>query len=688
MKPAGHLRPLLSRLAARLSTPEGGVVLRELQLLGQDLGLGRVPGGGQGARPGGAAPWVGVWTAREGPQGVEFVRDRRMFPFWRSAADVERIGPKSALKRVVLLGESAARGLYFDPAHTPAGVLQGILDSAAPGTCEVVDLAMTAIRPLQLAGLIRQVPALKPDAIVLFGGNNWHWEFEMDRPDAGDAGALAVALRGGVGPYRAEVARRRIASAAERVAGSVAEVARAAGIPAVIVIPAFNLADWRDDLPIPMTDGGTAGEWHRLRAEGETACARADWAGAASSALGLLALDQGLSPAGHRILGRAAQGRGDSASARAHFEAARDAVGGLPHWSCPRCLGTTQEALRAVAARSGMGVVDLAAVLGRDGRVPGRREFLDYCHMTALGMGESMRAAAAAVAGSLGLEGAAERVAGAGFPMPGSAINAAAHLLAAVHNSILGQPDELVDHHCAEAARLDPGSPGLLAALLSGRVADLPDWLDAGLSRACALPNAHRHMIRAILPSEGRHTPVGLLARAASETGSPATEPVRQAIARELASLKAGGRVDLLGARFRPASLHLRHRSYLCAKEPRSRFHLLSPGPGELTAVLCLRVPEAAVSPASVSLLLDGRPVWTGPAGSSWTTVRAEFRCELGSGLVGTLEVAWPDAPARPAAAWRAALDAVDRAEVPDVYPTFGEIHSLVLERGSGAGLG
>ncbi|MFG2121004.1 hypothetical protein [Streptomyces sp. NPDC048710] len=64
---------------------------------------------------------------------------------------------KADARRVVLVGESAARGFLLDPGLTPADVLQGELaDGAEPVQC--VDLARTGAGIADLAGLVESLP--------------------------------------------------------------------------------------------------------------------------------------------------------------------------------------------------------------------------------------------------------------------------------------------------------------------------------------------------------------------------------------------------------------------------------------------------------------------------------------------------------------------------------------------------
>ena len=64
---------------------------------------------------------IGIWRRTLTERGVVYKRDRSLDDdsFW---ADVEEIGPKKSL-RVVLIGESVAKGAYVDPLFNCASAL-------------------------------------------------------------------------------------------------------------------------------------------------------------------------------------------------------------------------------------------------------------------------------------------------------------------------------------------------------------------------------------------------------------------------------------------------------------------------------------------------------------------------------------------------------------------------------------
>ncbi len=91
----------------------------------------------------------------------------------------------------------------------------------------------------------------------------------------------------------------------------------------------------------------------------------------------------------------------DARTVRAAFCQARDALGGLFVPLAPRCFGVVADVMRAKAGEHHFGLVDLPAWFSRDGGLPSRELFLDYCHLSRTGIELAMTAVAAEVVTAL-----------------------------------------------------------------------------------------------------------------------------------------------------------------------------------------------------------------------------------------------------------------------------------------------
>jgi Tfp pilus assembly protein PilF/lysophospholipase L1-like esterase len=77
---------------------------------------------------------------------------------------------KDAL-RVVVMGESAALG-DPDPAYGLARMLQAMLEPMYTGRVDVLNAGLTAINSHVMRRIARELPALQPDAVVIYAGHN------------------------------------------------------------------------------------------------------------------------------------------------------------------------------------------------------------------------------------------------------------------------------------------------------------------------------------------------------------------------------------------------------------------------------------------------------------------------------------------------------------------------------------
>jgi hypothetical protein len=358
---------------------------------------------------------------------------------------------KTRNKRVLLIGESVARGFVLDPWRTPASVLQGLLDARNADT-EVIDLACTGISATALLQLTQAAMQLEPDEVVVFAGNNW-WNAYWSA--GGQAAAHSL-----LGKSMAEVRRHvdeELAAFSRATLQRLAKTVGAAGGTLVLVVPAFNLRDWYGEALAPNWLSGPElaqwQEWSRLALQYE---ADGAWTPLKDAAGAMLRIDQGCCPMSLDLLGRAFLGLGDTDNARRCLEQARDHAvwSNLPN--TPRCPRVIQEEMRQLAAEHPhLRLVDLPQVFSVHGGhpIPGRELFLDYVHMTP----EGVELAMAHVAGALLGQSAAPALRQPPpIEPPDDRIEwANACFLSALHAAHCGQPDEIIGFWLGRALDAD-----------------------------------------------------------------------------------------------------------------------------------------------------------------------------------------------------------------------------------------
>jgi hypothetical protein len=570
--PSTKAKEASRELARRLATPEGARTMRALQRAGKlrlpEPAFRLPPEPGAGARAGAesgeqgiprpapdaaaGAPGAGcavrsprpisIWQPRGEGAELVFVRPEPL-PLGDHFAARREIRPKRAPLplRVCLFGESAAAGYLYAPHLTPAGVLEAQLRAVAgDGAAEVVDLARTNETLGSLVATLESAVQIQPDVLVVFAGNNWNLletpEVSPYAPSVTARQRFAEAWREGgpAGPVALAAGRlRAIAGAAcERIA----LIARAIGVPVILVVPEVSLAGWESRQPVAWLPGGDQGKsdrprqprprsrsavatWYRLLAQGRRQLESGAWTAAARTAAAMLDLDGGGNPTSWRLLARARMGAGDeraaATAARAEIDAA--AYPTMAFLGAPQATSLAMDLLRQAARRHGFACVDLPEVFAEHtgSPLPGRRLFLDYCHLTVEGIEVAMAAVACEVlrlagmetgAGGAGLAAGGEPGAAAGelgwrellrrlppLRVPAN-VEAVARLGAAVHGShrllAVGAKGPLLEAWCDAALDASPGIESAMLDLIAARAAPLPAVLTAAQGRN--LDSQHR----------------------------------------------------------------------------------------------------------------------------------------------------------------------------------------------------
>ncbi len=639
---AKPLHPLLSRIAELAVSKDGQQMIHLLQA----LGLSQKPETRSSLRPADDPhdAGVGIWQAVSGEDG-RFVRRPDWRADWHMWADVPEIVLREGRRRVVYLGESAARGYFYAPVVTPALVLQDMLRSCdGLEDLDVVDLARISIVLPDLLALLRQSARLRPAAVVIFAGNNWFWTRLSSREAYVEM--ASVLRRKGAVACRAETLARIETDAVAAFRAAVEAFVAAHAIPVIVVIPEFNLRGWTSET-LPLLPEADMAEWLRCRDVARSAeGAEARRAAAAR----MLALDGGSSDVSAGLAADCALQAGDFASARHFLQIKRDAPCG--HWVrySARCTTGLQAALRQTAKDLQLASVDMPELLVKatpDG-IPGFDWFLDYCHLNSKGTVLTMAHTAAAVARALGGAAPDAESLRAAAPAPAPEVEAAACVLAALHGSHLRQPDESVRALLSRAASFCPETTvGLVSDYLDGHLRACPTNLTRSFARLTTNAQARCYFGGAGQVADMKLAKFSLASIARDvlgKRGGAALEAMEEAAA---ATHGVGQQpLDLLHpSRSRDhvmdewlGSAH----AYDVRYDPTSShaFHVAEPSDLEFRVVL--RLPDSHRRPVSVSLTLNGgtscrlemTPQWQA---HTWRVPAAETRAGLNE-----VEIAWP----------------------------------------------
>jgi len=454
IRPEDVLKPTANRLAELLASDDGSRILRLLAQLGTTDSIPKTDSSQTALESVADGPdLLGNWERKVESGQVLFVRSRNS-ESKRLWADVELIGPKGSKRRIVLLGESVARGFFYDPLFNPAIALRNILQSASEDV-EIVDLARIDLQLDPLLELIEKSLVLEPDAFVIFAGNNWSLS---TRWNSNHSRAIAAILREGgdwghLRTYFETQLRKRV----NWFLQSVAAISQRNQIPFLFVLPEFNLVDWQDRFEgySALLRKENLPFWFRAKEEAEIRLADGDFKGAASLAMEIIQLDHASTPVGLEILAKCKLSSRTTSEARRLLEMARDVDLPLPLPKSPRCYSVIQEVVRSKAEQLGIALVDLPRRFQEylSGDLPDRRLFHDYCHLTAEGIQLAMAAAAERLI-LMTKKTAQPWLKLAKFECSlDPKVIATAHFLAAIHNANWGQGFDIVHFHCQKAVQ-------------------------------------------------------------------------------------------------------------------------------------------------------------------------------------------------------------------------------------------
>ncbi len=639
---------------------------------------------------------VGIWRATPTPAGLAFTREPPN-DSWRAWADVEMIPPKGTLPRIALIGESVARGFLCEPHLSPAAALRRrARDASGDALLEIVDLACSGLTLPELCELLDRSHQLSADIAVVFAGNNWvrnNW-FACTPEGILPAFHEVPALLRASGSWAAvaDLATRSVALQAREGIGRLAAIAAERRLQLLVVIPEFNLAEWRSiHRRVPLIfDQAAATAWHASSRAADAALERGNLDEAEAHAAEMHRLDAGTSAAAYDIRAECCRRRGNLAEARRLFEASRATILSLPLRREPSCYAVIQATMREECRRLGLPVVDLpacfAAHLG--GELPDRRLFLDFCHLTIEGMGVAMDAVLEALVGVLRLP--STRWSPAEDPPPIAVADS--HLTAALFNATLGQPLPIIQYHCRKAVSAIPESIPL-RAFLDAYVRRAPAVLCQTYELAVAgsepLPALQKFM-RDMLPTYPARvhfdfaTALQQSIDAATSDGTPA---VTELVQREHGlTVRPVSLLDAFGRCTRMMEIEeqwLLRSAYFRAFSPYSSFQFACDGCAAVHVSMTYRTSSHVAPDDEVKVGVNTQLVGSLVASSSWRSASVRVPVELLTSALNVFWIEWPAGTADARVGIERAARAVELAvcssahDILGIFPWWGDVQTL-----------
>jgi len=617
---------------------------------------------------------IGIWE--EDAESGDFVRSRKHIDLWRFCADVERIPKKSEHKRVVFLGESVARGFFFSPLYGPAMVLEHQLVESGDKV-EVVDLAQSNCGSWWLTEMARAACVLQPDAFIVFAGNNWRAKpLGGDSVEAFSDGAL-LTEDGGVAALM-DRQRARACDIATETVRELARIARNAGVPLIFVVPEINLADWiscpAGTLDVPLMSSDHATRWVTAFGDAKRMLEAENFIDAERYALEAIALDGGASSCSLELLARIRLEQSNSRDASSTLRQSRDVSDDMR--VLPGIFEAVADTIRRVGREENITIVDLPHVFEQFYRneMPGRTQFLDYCHLTAEGIQIAMAATAQAVKKAMSEESADLDKLIALAPAPDPEQEGWAHLLAGVHNAHWGQEPDICRYHFRRAVTCHPalGNHSVPLIFDAFRHAAPSVWI-SGFGQLVEHQIASTYLMGFGLISRGLINEFSMLEAMQAEfreLGDSELDPDF--------SLGLVREIDLL----HPHWMHLMdpnrwfRRSFKAAYETESAFQFVCSKPENLELRIDCRIPGAQET-GSVKVEINGTEVGSIEGKSEWNAGSLAVRKSVLLPGLNRMTIRWPNVNRHDMRKRvREDFEAGQRA---DTRMHFGQLHNLTL---------
>ncbi len=626
---------------------------------------------------------IGIWKEEHGTGA--YVRDKKQMGEWIKWASQHRISLTTDNKRILLTGESVARGSFYGNEYAPAAVIEHVLSSVAGGEFEVTDLAKSGMEPDEMRSVLKSAAVLQPAMVVIMAGNNFFYKLYggfLNTRLASDLPVDEISCK-----WLKEKVDNALSLIVKDFLQYLQELFVQRGVPVLFVIPAFNLADWKvtaHETSTPVLSAGDTALWEQLWNAAREAHKKQDYAGVQKWCDQLLQMDD-TQPSIYELMGEAAMAAGHWDEARKYLEAARDYTLLFRSVGKPRILSIVYHTLLSEAKKYGIHTLDLASLLARntDISIPGRNFFMDYCHMNMAGIQLSMAAVTAAIAEQLQIPVDDPEVfyqhAAAVVPSPEA--TCMAHIYAAIHNAHYGQEYPIVRFHIEQAFQAVPEltasfcrsyvdmASRRLASPLTRSFSDLFNNLDAGIDK---YPEAVFH------PVNGK-----LLDLILTDAMNDVLEEAGEITSGELSALRLSEHaveqhqeVDLLESFYSRSTYDYfpEQSEYYISRNVRSEFNFFSRATDTLILKIVYRSKHALGG--NIKLVLNGRPLYDQlPAAAHWISDALHIPAnDLQPGL-NKLEIQWPGTIYQPP------LEAVlTMRDVLDVLsPVRGELHYLTL---------
>lgn len=614
---------------------------------------------------------VGIWEPVQHKEELYFIRSPKADDWPGAWCDQEVIPPKHRRQRILLLGESVARGMHYDPFFTPASVLEGYLQQyLGTNEYEVIDIARIDATMGYLQQTLPLSLQMDPDLILIFAGNNWKNDPSVLSSIEIERNTATLSTIEGLRQYHKQ-RDQALNSLVDRYVDLVESCQSLGNVPIIHVLPDFNLHDWQPkNLGVcPLICPEKNHQWYELYEQLYQSFESNQHDAIVRYATQLMELDEGYSATGPYFLGQSLLRKKEYQLARSYLEMAADFE------PIPRCTQSVQHALRRASETGRLNIIDLPKLFDEQAPalLPDRFLFLDYCHLTVKGIRHAMGLIAEHL---LSYFGRSHLVSEMIRPLPISLhIEACGHFCGALYNGRFGQPYVMLFHHIQRSLDLDPSMQQLMLSFLEHNVSPASKGLNNSylnsrdtplhiIQKRLSIPKAHWNVIKAIWNALSAY----------NDIQQSMTTSIANLLDRQF-NVERRAMVKLLDSNFwnHYNQIHKTSTLYLSCNQPSTVIEFVAGAKESIEIDITLRV---AVGTGDIVISINGFIVVTILGTVNWKRVSCKIPREyLESGtdcesdgrfLIQTLSIKWP-------------VSSLGWVKSYSRLPTFGEIYTLNL---------
>ncbi len=339
---------------------------------------------------------IGTWYPETHKGEIIFVRQKqRDSMFWESSrATIKQKKDISIEKRVCMIGESAAAGMFFTPNFSPSITLSHHLHNHTDCQWDVIDLTRNSINSVGIISTAESALQLELDFVVVFAGNNWFSDvhFEHDAPLFKRRAYVNILKTQGTAALASKY-KNNLEKHTRYLLQKIDAISKNSTAKFIFVIPASNYAHWERRCPAPWLGGDNTARWYEMYRTASKALENECYEEALQLGFEMLAIDQGVLPTSNRIVANSliALDRSEEAYrycvAEVDYSNAYDQI-----TSIPGTPSFVRKIFHEFKYRSDIAIVDLESIfigyLGKE--VLDNSLFIDFCHMNLEGFKVSM----------------------------------------------------------------------------------------------------------------------------------------------------------------------------------------------------------------------------------------------------------------------------------------------------------